>query len=190
MLRPDREGVYLAALQVYDGCAAPVRRTFTLTVAWEQECVTRAKAEQLGFLAPIILILGIIFVVGMYFLPPLSWAHPRQINMDAMAAAEARRNADAVAVALAEAVVDRPRVAAKAERDALDSEQVRLARRLTHAATAIRGAVPGSGAATSPGASTNPRNGSPVSPTSARMRKQDAMNNSAAGPARYCPPRH
>ena len=68
-----------------------------------------------------------------------------------------------MAVAVAEAVVDRPRVAAKAERDALDSEQVRLARRLTHAATAIRGAVPGSASATSPGKTVQV---DPIKPTS------------------------
>ena len=92
LLRPDREGTYTCELGVYDGCGATITRTFDVTVAWEQECVTRAMAQRLGFAVPLVFILALILLAGLSFLPPLNWTHPRQVMLDAMAAAVGRCN--------------------------------------------------------------------------------------------------
>lgn len=142
LLRPDREGTYTCTLEVYDGCAPPVTKAFDITVVWEQECVTRAEAKRLGFATPLVFVLALITLAGLSFLPPLSWKHPRQVMLDAMAAAAARRAAEFKAVMHAEAVVDAPRLHATHERESREGRERRMARRAAAKDTALRGLPP------------------------------------------------
>ena len=102
------QGKYVAALVVYDGCAEPVTRTFEVTVSWDQGCIDRAGSTLAGLFTPLAIVLLTVLVLGSANLPPLRWTHPRQIALDARAAAAARRNAEEKASIIAEAVVDGP----------------------------------------------------------------------------------
>ena len=191
LLRPDREGVYTCTLEVYDGCAPPVTKSFDITVAWEQECVTRAEAQRLGIATPLVFILALIALAGLLLSPPLSWTHPRQVMLDAMAAVAARRNAEYKALVHAEAVVDAPRMHAAHAKESREGRDRRMARRAAAKDTALRGLPPtpgrgGGDHATptrSPGRSPGHHGGgdmTPTTPTSAGRRRGQAMSTRKA----------
>ena len=125
-MRPDREGSYVAALTVYDGCADPVKKTFEVSVAWDGTCIERAVATRTGFIVPLAIPLALALIAFGTKLPPLRWTHPRQIALDARAAAAARRNAEEKAKIIAEAVVDGPTL--RERNDWLDGERKRRRR--------------------------------------------------------------
>ena len=128
-LRPDREGEYRGEIEVYDGCASAVTAYFEVTVVWDETCVTDAETNMTTLAAPLGVALFVLLVVAATRLPPLRWTHPRQVTLDARAAAAARKTEEERLIAHAEAIVDGPRLRAKAEADAIEGRKRRRARR-------------------------------------------------------------